>query len=85
MEHPQLKNPKQVIDDMKNVFSETRVPGYLTLEQKYFDQEQQIGLEDWLHQLKQITVDYARKNDIDIQPIEDVLNKASFSGDAAGE
>jgi hexosaminidase len=80
-----IKESEETITDMKNVFSETRVPGYLTLEQKYFSLEHSIGLQQWLKQLSSIILEYATKNDLSVQPIKEILDNASFSGEAAGE
>jgi len=69
-----IRESRGTINDMKAVFSETRVPGYLTNENRYFEQEQTIELDKWLTSLREIILEYARKNGLDIEPIQKVLN-----------
>ena len=76
---------EETINDMKAVFSETRVPGYLTLEDRYFYQEQTVGVDGWVANLKEIILQYASKNKIDIKPIQNIFNKGSYTGENTGE
>ena len=66
---------------MKGVFTETRVPGYLTLEHGYFDQEKTIGIENWITSIKKITLNYASKNKLDTKPIQNILDKVIYTGE----
>ena len=68
-----IQESQETVNDMKTVFSETRVPGYLTTENRYFGQEQTIELDKWLTSLTEITLEYARKNGLDIKSIEKIL------------
>lgn len=79
------KESQMAISNMKSVFSQTRVNGYLTLEKKYFGLEESIGIQKWLLQLKSIILEYSSKNDLSLEPIKEILDNASFSGEAAGE
>lgn len=76
---------EETIKDMQAVFSETRVPGYLTLEHRYFLQEQTIGMDGWVANLKEIILQYALKNKLDIKPIQNILNKGIYTGENTGE
>ena len=76
---------EETINDMKGVFTETRVPGYLTLEHGYFDQEKTVGIESWLANLKEITLRYASKNKLEIKPILNILDKVMYTGENTGE
>jgi hexosaminidase len=76
---------EETVADMKKVFSETRVPGHLTLEHRYFEQEQTIGIDKWLTRLGEITVEYATKHKLDVKPIQNILNKGLYTGENTGE
>jgi len=76
---------EETIDDMKAVFSETRVPGYLTVESRYFGQEKTIGIDSWVVKLKEITLHYASKNKLDIMPLQNILDKVIYTGENTGE
>lgn len=76
---------EETVTDMKAVFAETRVPGYLTLERRYFDQEETIGIDSWIANLKEITLKYASKNKLDITPIRHILDKGIYTGENTGE
>jgi hypothetical protein len=77
---------QKTVNDMKAVFAETRVPGYLTIENRYFEQEQTIKLDKWLTSLDEITLEYARKNGMDIKIIQDLLSKdANTEASVLGE
>lgn len=52
---------EETITNMKAVFAETRVPGFLTLEHRYFDQEKTIGIDSWIANFKEITLQDASK------------------------
>jgi hexosaminidase len=80
-----IQSSKTTFDNMKKVFAETRVPGYLTREERYFGQYDTIGMEDYIKNLKKITLDYAKKHNMDIEPIETILNQSPFSGEHTGE
>jgi len=71
-----IREYQGTIDDMKNVFSETRVPGYLTDENRYFEREQTLELGKWLTSLTEILLEYARKNGLEIIPIQKLLNES---------
>jgi hypothetical protein len=70
-----IKEREETFNNMKVVFAETRVPGYLTREKSYFGQEQTIGIDKWLTSLSDIILEYARKNKLDINPIQNLLTK----------
>ena len=76
---------EETIKDMKAVFAETRVPGYLTLENRYFCQEQTIGIDAWIDSLKKVILQYASKNKLNIQPIQNILDKGIYTGENTGE
>jgi hypothetical protein len=70
---------------MKVVFSETRVPGYLTLENRYFRQEETIGIDNWITGLDRIILQYAQKHSLDTKAIQNILNKGIYTGENTGE
>jgi hexosaminidase len=76
---------EKVIKQMKDVYSETRVPGHLTLEDRYFQSESSIGMEDWLEKLGKIILDYSGKNNLNIEPIQHVLQNRQYMGENTGE
>lgn len=77
---------QKTVDDMKAVFSETRVSGYLTDENRYFGQEQTLELDKWLTSLSEITLEYARKNGMDVKTIQNLLSKdVNTQGSVLGE
>lgn len=80
-----IRNREHVIQHMKEVFSESRVPGYLTREDQYFKWELTVGMDDWEQKMSQIILDYAKKNSLDVAPIENVLKNRQFAAEAAGE
>ena len=80
-----IQEREETIILMKDVFSETRVPGYLTRENRYFGLEQTIGMENWLTSLNEIILEYAGKNKLEIKPIRNILNKSIFTGENTGE
>lgn len=80
-----IQEREETFNHMKDVFAETRVPGYLTLEDRYFGQEQTIGIDKWLTSLSEIILEYARKNKLDIKPIQNLLSKGIYTGENTGE
>ena len=76
---------EETFADMKKVFAETRVPGHLTLEDRYFGQEQTIGIDKWLSRLGEITIEYATKHKLDVKPIRNILNKGIYTEENTGE
>jgi hypothetical protein len=76
---------EETINDMKVVFSETRVPGYLTLENRYFRQEETIGIDNWITGLDRIILQYAQKHSLDTKAIQNILNKGIYTGENTGE
>ena len=80
-----IQEREETIKLTKDVFSETRVPGYLTRENRYFGLEQTIGIDNWLTSLDLIIFEYASKNKLDIIPIRNILNKSIFTGENTGE
>ena len=80
-----IQEREETIKLMKEVFAETRVPGFLTLENRYFGLEQTIGIDNWLTSLDEIILEYVGKNKLDIKPIRNILNKGIYTGENTGE
>jgi hypothetical protein len=78
-------NREKAIQQMKDVYSETRIQGYLTDEDRYFQLEASIGMQEWLKKLTAITLEYAMKNNLEIAPIESVLKNRQYMGEHTGE
>jgi hypothetical protein len=76
---------ENAIQNMKEVFAETRVPGYLTREDDYFKWESTLGMESWMQKMSDIILEYTRKNNLDAEPIARVLKNGQFVGEATGE
>jgi hypothetical protein len=76
---------ENAIQNMKEVFSQTRVPGYLTREDDYFKWELTLGMEDWMQKISDITLEYTKKNNLDAASIARVLKSGQFAGEATGE
>jgi hypothetical protein len=76
---------ENVIRQMKEVFAESRVPGYLTREERYFNWESAIGMEEWCQKISAITMEYARKHSMDIESIQSVLDSREYMGENTGE
>ena len=80
-----INEREKAFNNMKDVFAETRVPGHLTREERYFGREPKIGIDNWVSNLSEILLEYARKHELEIEPIQNILNKSSFAGEAMGE
>lgn len=80
-----IQEREVTFNQMKDVFAETRVPGYLTREERYFEQEPTIGIDKWITSLNEIILEYAGKHELDIEPIQNILNKGIFTGEHTGE
>lgn len=80
-----IQERQKAFQQMKDVYAETRVPGYLTREERYFAWELTIKMEEWVEKIGGIILDYARKNNLEIEPIETVLKNRQYMGEHTGE
>lgn len=80
-----IHDREKTIQHMKDVFAEKRVPGYLTREERYFKWELTLGIEEWRTKIATIISEYARKNNLELEPIESVMKNAQFSGEHTGD
>jgi hexosaminidase len=76
---------EKAIEQMKAVYSQTRIQGHLTDEYRYFQSEASIGMEEWLKKITAIILEYAVKNKLEIAPIESVLKNRQYMGEDTGE
>jgi len=76
---------EKAIQQMKDVYSETRIQGHLTNEDQYFKWEASIGMEEWLKKITAITLEYAMKNKLEMASIESVLKNRQYMGEHTGE
>lgn len=71
------KEREKVFQYLKDVFSVSRVPGYLTRD-RYFKREKSIQLEGWMEEMRQILVEYAKKHDLSIEDIRNILKTRKY-------